>query len=85
MSGIGSLKVALDRTRARQVDNHLVEGSFELTRPIRTGQCASTVPSSKNPNMAEEERVAPEIAEESQPEESSSNIVSIGDIAEGTG
>lgn len=35
--------------------------------------------------MAEEERVAPEIAEESQPEESSSNIVSIGDIAEAAG
>lgn len=35
--------------------------------------------------MTEEERVAPEIAEESQPEESSSNIVSIGDIAEAAG
>lgn len=35
--------------------------------------------------MADQERVAPEIAEESQPEESSSNIVSIGDIAEAAG
>jgi len=35
--------------------------------------------------MADQERVAPEIAEESQPEESSSNIVSIGDIAQAAG